>query len=112
MGPGSPRRKRGTVRGAERALPPPALFSCRRTLGGAHRGSRCGRESSPTSGRDALKLIVYTGRLSSVVCSADCRSAAFGCGGSIPSLPTDVMSEDIDSYGSCELERVRPRGRV
>src|SRR5439155_21509898 len=29
------------------------------------------------------------GRLSSVVSSADCRSAAFGCGGSIPSLPTD-----------------------
>ena len=25
-----------------------------------------------------------------------CRSAAFGCGGSIPSLPTDVMSQDIE----------------
>src|SRR5256714_8394346 len=29
------------------------------------------------------------GRLSSVVSSADCRSAALGCGGSIPSLPTE-----------------------
>ena len=25
-----------------------------------------------------------------------CRSAAFGCEGSIPSLPTDVMSQDIE----------------
>src|SRR5579859_7656195 len=34
------------------------------------------------------------GQIEQVVSSADCRSAAFGCGGSIPSLPTRFSSND------------------
>ena len=34
------------------------------------------------------------GQIEQVVSSADCRSAAFGCGGSIPSLPTSFRNDD------------------
>ncbi len=35
---------------------------------------------------------------------ADCRSAAFGCGGSIPSLPTSFRSDDGPKGSSCRFE--------
>jgi hypothetical protein len=43
---------------------------------------------------DELKSRMIPGQIEQVVSSADCRSAAFGCGGSIPSLPTSFTSND------------------
>jgi hypothetical protein len=43
-------------------------------------------------GPDGLKSPMILGQIEQVVSSADCRSAAFGCGGSIPSLPTRIGS--------------------
>ncbi len=51
--------------------------------------------NQPTQGDvDGLKSRMILGQIEQVVSSADCRSAAFGCGGSIPSLPTRFTSND------------------
>ena len=40
---------------------------------------------------------------------ADCRSAAFGCGGSIPSLPTRIISNDGPNGPSSRFQPMRER---
>ena len=41
-----------------------------------------------------LRRTAAFGQIEQVVSSADCRSAVFDCGGSIPSLPTSISSND------------------
>jgi hypothetical protein len=56
------------------------------------------------------------GQIEQVVSSADCRSAAFGCGGSIPSLPTRFHQQRraerlVVSFSADAREAADPRGR-
>jgi hypothetical protein len=66
--------------------------------------------NQPThEGPDGLKSPMILGQIEQVVSSADCRSAAFGCGGSIPSLPTRFISNDGPNGSSFCFHPMRER---